>query len=219
MIFPGRASLTTAPATTAVALATAKAYLKLDDTSDDTIVGVLLSGVEAMVESYVGRALITQTWDYWLDISGAAVSSVDARMDAGWPVGTAMSGELSTLELPRPPLQTVTYIKYYDSLDAEHTFSADDYTVDTAWAPGRVRLLSGSSWPSDLRARSSIVVRYVAGYGAAATDVPAGLQAGILDALSYVYGNRGEHDATGARANALPATSRRLLDSYKWSVL
>lgn len=123
--------------------------------ADLTHVADLIADARDCAETRTERALITQTWE--------------ARLDGFW------SGDLL---LPRPPLQSVTSIVYAtDEDDGTDEVPAADYEVDVTNEPGRVRLKPGRSWPTDIYSRpGSVVVTYVAGYGASSTSVPGGLR-------------------------------------------
>jgi len=163
-------TLITAPAKEPVELGKLKDHLRVDVSDDDTMIRGYLATVRRHIEyEILQRALITQTWDLYLD---------------------SFPG-LDELNLPRPPLQSVTHIKYYDADDSESTVSSDDYVVDIYSTPSRVKLKSGSSWPGDtLRVVNGVVVRYVAGYGDNPADVPEEIRQAIMLLVGDMYENR-----------------------------
>ena len=139
--------------------------------------------------------MITQTWDYFLD---------------AFPSG-------SSIKLPRPPLQSVTYLQYTDEDGVTSTFSSSSYMVDANSEPGRLVLLAGESWPTDaLYPAAAVNLRFVAGYGAAA-DVPQWSKQAILLLVGHWYENR-EAVLTGAMPREIPFGVARLLGLRKfWS--
>jgi len=121
-----------------------------------------------LVEAQTWRALVTQTWDLCLD---------------AWPTD-------AFIELPYPPVQSVTSITYTDADGIVTTLPTTEYGVDTAADPGRVTLKYGKSWPGvTLGTVNPIVVRFVAGYGAAVT-VPYLLKQAMLFLVGHYYENR-----------------------------
>ena len=58
--------------------------------------------------------------------------------------------------------------------------------------PGRATLKRGAVWPVAMRANNAIEVVYVAGYGDAATDVPAPLKRAVKQLAGYLYAHRGD---------------------------
>lgn len=135
-----------------VTLEEVKQHARIYTSDDDAYVHSLLVGARRYAEDVLTwESFVTQTWDGWLD---------------DWPAQ-------DFLELPRPPLQTVTHIKYYDEDDTEFTLAATNYRVNTVAVEGKVVLKSGQSWPSaTLRTTKAINVQFVAGYGDDASDVP-----------------------------------------------
>ena len=62
------------------------------------------------------------------------------------PVFCWWNGEL---KLPRPPLQSVGWVKYYDTAGTLQTLVTTEYLVRTPWqAPGKIERAPGKSWPS-----------------------------------------------------------------------
>ncbi len=160
--------IATAPASEPVLLAEAKAQCRVDGSTDDTLITGLIKVARLDAEGFLNRAIITQTWDLYLD---------------AWPGKTF-------IEIPLPPLQSVTSIKYTDKNGVEATMAAGDYIVDTVSEPGRVYLKWDKSWPSvDLQVVNGIVVRFVAGYGLAAS-VPETIKQAILLQIGHYYENR-----------------------------
>lgn len=160
----------TAPSAEPILSAEAKLWLKLDsDTTDDTIVASLIKAARIYCEAITGRALITQTWYYYLD---------------SFPYE-------NFIKLPKPPLQSVTSIKYTDSNGTLTTMSASDYSVDTDSFVGRIVLNYGKSWPvATLATKNPIVIEYICGYGAAGTNVPDDILTGIKVDIADMYQNR-----------------------------
>jgi uncharacterized phiE125 gp8 family phage protein len=156
--------LITAPTVEPVSLATAKAFLRVDGADEDALIHALIKAAREKGEELSRRAFITQTWEMIID---------------GW-------SRDYQLKLYRPPLQSVTSVKYIDADGAEHTWS--DYVVDTRSEPGVVLFYS---YPSDSLVKSgAITIRFVAGYGDAETNVPERIKQAILSLVAYWYENR-----------------------------
>jgi len=164
----------TAPSAEPVTTAEVKAFLRVDGSDEDTLIAALAVAARDAVEADTGRSLITTTWDYTLD---------------RWPTARRVA-------VPRVPLVSVTSITTYDVDNAATTFGAADYRADTAH--GVIALDDGASWPTDLRAVAGIVIRYVAGYGAAGSDVPQGLRMAILRRAAYDFEHRASADGRDA---------------------
>lgn len=177
------------PGAEPVGLDEAKLHCRIDITDDDELVQGLIIAARRTAEQFSNHKLITQTWDYWLD---------------GFP-GSA------DLVLPRSfaPVQSVTHVKYFDEDDQESTFDAANYVADLKQEPGRIRLKSGTSWPSTiLRVANGVQVRVVVGYGDDA-DVPQELKQAMLLMIGHWYENR--ELAQEKRFEEIPFGARSLL--------
>lgn len=93
-----------------------------------------------------------------------------------------------TIYLYRPPLISVTEVKYLDTGGTPQTFPATQYDVDTSnLAVGRIVLKEGVSWPSTKPDANAVEITYVIGYGANREDVPSNLRRAILLRVEDLY--------------------------------
>ena len=137
-----------------------KDHLRIQHNNHDSQLIGLITASREWVESYTNRALVEQTWKCYLQ---------------GWPSG-------DEFELPFPPLQSVTSIKYTDSDDDETEWDSDEYEVDTDSEPGRIILAYGESWPSTtLHPKNPIEIEFVAGYNSDGS--PADYRVNIPEAI------------------------------------
>ena len=89
-----------APAAEPISLATAKAHLRVTHAAEDTLIPLYISAAVSKLDGkdgLLGRAMITQDWQLSLD---------------SFPCD-------GVIELPLPPLQEVTFVKYFDADNAE----------------------------------------------------------------------------------------------------
>lgn len=157
----------TPPAPEPVLLADAVLHCRIDETDENALVTALIVAAREYCEKYSGRAYITQT--------------IRASFD-GWP--------RFPIRLPRPPLASVTSVKYFGEDNTEYTLDAANYYVDTDTEPGRIALASGISLPATtLRDINAVQVTYTAGYGNAAA-VPQRVKQAMLLLIGYWYQNR-----------------------------
>lgn len=143
-------------------------------TSEDDDLTDLITDGRAFVEAHTRRALLTQTWDYYLH---------------DWPNGNA-------IVLPFGNLQSVTSVSWKDTDGTETTLAVTtDYLVETNGNQcGRVVLPFSGSWPSgDLYPVNPIKIRFVCGWTAAAS-VPKNIKRAVKLAAedSYYHGDRYE---------------------------
>lgn len=149
-------TLVTAPSGEPVTTAEAKSFLGVTVATHDDLIAELVTAARLQVEAATNRALLTQTYDLKLDC---------------FPGGS--------IELLPAPLQSVTSITYVDTAGDTQTWAAAKYIVDAPSGPfampGKVALAYNQSYPSTRGIINAVAVRYVAGYGAAAS-VPATLK-------------------------------------------
>jgi uncharacterized phiE125 gp8 family phage protein len=170
--------LKTPPPVEPVTLAEVKTLLRIDDNDDDNLISSIITAIRQRAEEWTRRSFLTQTWTLWLDEfpfrSGNTMNKLNGRV----------------IIIPRPPMQSVVFIKTYDSDNSTVTFDASDYFVDIASSPGRVALNDNSSWPTSLRKFSAVEVEFIAGYGSSASDVPEGIKQGMLQWIKLLFANK-----------------------------
>ena len=184
----------TAPASTPVTLAEAKAHLRVDVSDDDALITTMIESATDMAEQATGRALISQTWDLNLD---------------AFP---------TEIELAPVPIVSVSSFTYTDTNGATQTLSSGpDYVLDTTGDHGPARIVPayGKTWPETRDQINAVTIRFVAGYANAAA-VPAAIKSWILLQVGAMYENR------QAETDRMPfklGFADRLLDRYKvWAL-
>jgi len=174
-----------------VSLAEAKAHLRLSTDTDDAYVSALTTAARERVELYLRRSLITQTLEYTIDRFPAC-----------------------EIDIPRPPLQAVEWIKYFDTAGILRILPAEDYVADLSSSEiARMAPAWNCLWPATRSSFNSVVIRFTAGYGDSAGDVPQAIRHGILMEISNLYENR--EDIVVGQAVALIPVSERLLWPYR----
>lgn len=156
-----------------ISLQAMKQHLRVDGAQDDDIITAYINTAVEAVKQYTRRAIKTETFVFKAD--GFADANGDDRLlQLGPGVHTGsrpyLLGGGETLDLPFPPLQSVTSLVTYDRGNNALTFSASLYGVDLQ--SGRIYLNEGETWPSDLRAQDAVEITYVAGYGSANIPAP-----------------------------------------------
>lgn len=163
-------SVTTAPTADPVSLDEAKDQcgISRDVGYWDFKLRTLIKAARRKVEDDTSRALCTQTIDFGLD---------------GWPCG------LEPIYLPRNPVSSVSYIKYYDTSNAQQTLSTNVYKTVLDREPAEIWLKNAQSWPSLYGEVNVISIRFVAGYSADYQSVPEGLRAACLLLIGAWFAN------------------------------
>lgn len=199
--------LITPPASEPVTAENAKSFLRVDSSADDSLITNLIKTARIFCEEYTGRALINQTYEFYID----SFSEIDTPLWEGIRIGADINLYKNYISLPRPPLYSVTSIYTYDDSDNGTLFPTASYYVDSVAQPGRIVLRNGQTWPSSLRTANAVKVTYVAGYGSSSTDVPESLITGIKEHISYLYENRGDDQIT----RDIPVIAKQLYQPYR----
>lgn len=191
--FPWALSIVTEPATEPVSVSDVKLNARVEIAEDDLFIAQRIVSARRLAEAFTKRTFVTTTLRLNLDYFPS------------WEIF-----------LKRPPLVSVTWIKYTDTNGTQQTISSGDYTVDTYSEPGRVTPAYGVSWPSGREHTNSIEVKYVAGYGAASA-VPQSIKDAITLTVTQWYENRG--DDGEKKLSELPAAAKSLLSAEGWGYL
>ncbi len=195
-------TLFSAPGTDPVTLIEAKGHLHVDSDDEDGDIAALLLAARQHIETTTGRVLISQTWDYTIDRDWPWLLDFDSR------------AHLRVIEIPKPPLQSVTSISYVDTAGVSQTLASNQYLVDAGSSIGRVYQAYGVTWPSVRCQAKAITVRFVAGYGAAPGNIPEALRRAILLLVGHWYENR-EAVQIGSTPTEMPLAVASLLAPYK----
>jgi uncharacterized phiE125 gp8 family phage protein len=172
--------LVTPPSGEPLTLDQVKAHLRVDRTDEDTLISSYLTAARQYCEDVCGRAFMTQTWDLWLQ---------------QWPAG-------DRIFLPKPPIQSVTYVQYTDLTETTTAVDPSTYVVNTAGDLAEVVLRFGLIWPpTPLSPSRPVNVRLVTGYGNASA-VPVPITQAILLLVGHWYANR-ESVVTDARVQSV----------------
>jgi len=159
----------TAPQAEPISLSKAKLHLRVDTDADDTLITGLITAARMKVEELSWHALITQTLELVLD---------------EWPCE-------DEIELPRPPLQSVTYVTYRMSDGTVTTLDPSLYVVAGDSIPAEIEPAYMHTWPTVvLYPVEAIRVRYVCGFGLTGKDVPQVLRQAMLLTIAFLYENR-----------------------------
>lgn len=190
-----RAAVTAPPTVEPLSLEEAKAHLRVDGGDEDDLITALIVAARQHAESFTGRRFITQAVTWKLDgFDDCALARVACAF----------------------PLLSVTSIAYVDTAGASQTLSGSVYETDLGGddTPGRIRLKEGQSWPDTADVLNAVTVILSAGYGPAATNVPAAIRHAMKLMIGHWFRNR-ETVITGTIATPLPMGAEALLYPFK----
>lgn len=184
--------VTSPPTDLAVSLSELKLFLKVDDTSDDTLLSSLIFAATDICASAIHGTIVQTSYSLWMDSWPAYTEwdsdSYDVMIQR--PVYSTYAKRY--IELPRPPIMATSDVTAFQVYDANG--NASDYTgsyyVDIVSRPPRLYLDDTSSPPTPGRTYDGIRIDYTAGY--AENQVPYQIRNAIMMVVAYLYHNRGD---------------------------
>jgi uncharacterized phiE125 gp8 family phage protein len=188
--------ISAAPAAEPLTLAETKLHLRVDHTTDDTLISALITAARQWAENWCRRSFVQRTYKLRMDCFPAAI------------------------RLPFGVVASVTSVKYTDADGNLATVSAADYQVDVYSIPARIVPQLGVTWPiPKAGAINAVTVEYVAGYAPGATsptdhaaNVPEAVKAALKLTVAHLYEHR--EAATEATLAETPFAVKALLTPY-----
>lgn len=215
----GPVQVVTPPSGLVVSLVDAKQSCRVEYSDEDVLITTYIQAAQDLAAQALGdgRELRSAVYDVplsrWWDWDPVGLPS-----HQGWPhwnynIPQGIYGV--PLLVPRPPLQSVASITWYDSNGNAQTLDPSKYLVEVPQRQfGRVWL--NPSWARpylDPNRPHPIIVRINAGY-ASADSVPAGIKAAILMLVTHWYDRRAA--VSVANLTEAPLAFRALLESESW---
>ena len=184
--------LSSGPVVEPISITEAKLDLKIDDSTEDDLLAILIKASRETVEIRTGRSLITQTRVIKMDYFPCT----------------------DTIKIPNGPVQSITHVKYYDEDEVLQTLDSSEYWVDSD--SDICRVVVKDSWPSTEDRPNAVIVTYVCGYGTAGSSVPAPLRKAMLFILGHLYENRQNVIVSGSSTGVLeiPMGAEYLMSNY-----
>lgn len=160
------------PAIEPISITEAKEYLRLVDIdiSEDNYLNSIITAAREWCEGFQNRAYITQTWGMSLDY---------------WP-------NKNIIDIPKGNLQSVTSVKYKNSVGVEKTLTENtDYVYSIRGIIGRLSPAYSKVWPSFTPyPLDAIIIEFMCGYGDTADKIPEKVIQAMKLLISHWYENR-----------------------------
>ena len=138
--------------------------LRISSNAEDDIILNKVKTAVLMAENFTNRKLCTQTFDYYIN-----------NLDELY------------IRLPYGQLQTVTNIKYYDTVNILQTWADTNYQVVTNSEPGYVYVLT--NYPSTYSKPEAVIIRFVCGF-TSKENIPEPIRDAIKLMASHLFENR-----------------------------
>lgn len=182
-------SVSAASAELPISLGFAKDHIRVSTDADDTVLRSMIGAAASYIEETWNRALVTQT------------------------LVLTCNGFSDTIELPRPPLASVSSITYIDGDGNSQTLAGTVYTAITDSTPGRIERAFNQAWPTVRSVTNNVTITYVAGYGDRA-DVPDGVGQAVAMLAAWWYEHR-EAVLTGTISKSVEFGIQALMGQFR----
>lgn len=194
-------ALLTAPTQELLKREEVKLQLRIDEDDENDLLDAWNTVCREFCEEDLRRQFVQATYQLTLDRFPRAYES-DFLPGNGW----FLNGEIC---LPRPPLKSVTEIRYIDPDGTPQTLASSNYEVVTDREPGRIRLAYDKTWPAVRQHKGVISIDFVAGYGTR-DEVPERVKGVVKLLIAHVYNHRDAFDGTRRTITHLPTFWDRL---------
>lgn len=178
-------TISTAPTSYPVSVSEVKQHLRLDHDYEDDWIYQTIAAATDVIQHELDRQILTATW----------ALNMDDFPEYDEPIF-----------IQKAPLASVTSVQYYDTDNAQQTWSSSLYTVSTSF-PGRICLVEGQSYPDTKERPDAVTVTFVAG----ASSVPATIQLAMQQLIGLWYDNR-------EMVGQIPDGVMRLLDTERYDL-
>lgn len=195
----------TPPTAEPIDLADAKLHLRVNFSTDDSLVSAWISAARDYAENFTRKQICTARWKQVMDAFPYGYGS---------SYGNPYSRPDSTIYLERGPVLQVVSINYTDTQGVTQTVPAANYVVDYASDPVRIMPVFGQIWPIPIPQIGSVWVIFDAGYAAPITA--SGNNVTVQGWLPLIVGNVVRLSNSGG---ALPAPLAPKADYYVQSVV
>lgn len=184
--------LVTPNTTLLVSLTDFKQHVNWDysDASQDNVMTAYIKAATTQAELYTGRQFLTATWSILLN---------------GFP---------SKVAITKSPVSSISSVKYYDSENELQTLDSAEYNIEDGGTYDLHSILFDGSIPSTYDKPGSVVIEYVAGYGALPSAVPDPIRVAVMIQAANYFANR-ESEQTGTTSVSLLYGCHQLLFPYK----
>lgn len=177
----------TEPFVEPVAVQDLKDFSRIEGDDEHDLLGDFIHAARVATEEYLGRALIQQTIRLLMNY---------------WP-GTVV-------ELPRPPLMSITKVATLNEEDEETVYSSDNYYAITEAIPGKLILKKSVALPVNTsRDYGGFLIEYKAGYGTDSIDIPKPIVEGIKLWAAVIQATR------VLDSKNPPPEAKRMLDLFR----
>ena len=210
-------TITSEPSEEPLTAAELKTHLRYPKSDEDDLITGLIAAARKRYEIETRRVLIDTGYTWTLD------SFPGERHNTSWSQGPqsfrgsdngdGFWGAQGMVRLPRGPLINLTRIIYTDTNGVDQTLSTSVYEVGADGdMPARLAVRHAETWPDTRDEIDSVQIKFTAGHGTAASEVPDIDKAAIRLIVGNWWSNREEVLAgSGYTVTEMPRGAGRII--------
>lgn len=180
------------PALEPISLVQMKEHLRVEHSSEDTLISAYITSARLHIEALLSKVLISQNWRINFD-----------KLPTG-----------KVFHLPLAPILVLNSVSFYTEQTGPNVIPPVDYTIDLDSFRPRFSL---NLQRQNLRAFGAYELNVTAGYGPAPEDVPADIRQALRLLVAHWYENR--EAATPLAREHLPYSVRTILEPHRQVLL
>ncbi len=208
----------TTTATDLISVATAKEFLRVTHSEDDTLIGSLIAAGIESAQNFTNMRFGSTTYimylESWTDVYVSNTYDGYLYRDVATSLNTAQGGYyspytgLAQFILPYPPLDRITGVQYYDRANVQQSFSSYNSFAFTN-QKGFIEITKGTDLPDVYERADAIQINFTGGFGSSGSDIPDAIKQAILLIVGHLYEKRED------TVSRLPKASEYLLEPYR----
>ena len=158
-------ALVTPAAVSPVSLDDMKEHLRVDGADENALIQAYINACASSLgsEGELGQALTTETWD------------------------ESFKNPPKDVYLSVLPARSIVSVTYYDRDNVQQTATLSDFTL---YSSDRWAFVRSDNWPGTYDRPDAITIRYTAGFGDDAADVPLEVVQAVKLIVAHWYQNR-----------------------------
>lgn len=195
-------SVITGPTSYGVTSLEMRDFLALGSGQDVELLDAFIGAAYDAIRQYLHRSIMPETLELRMDGFPGYSDARELALGPGMHTVSypwVVNGGGSMVDLPFGPVQSITSIKTYGRDNSESIFANTEYRADAS----RVYLNESATWPTDLRSRDSVAIRYVSGEA----TPPRAIMLGIKQHVAAMYECR--------EGCEIPAMTKCILAPYR----
>lgn len=196
-----------------ITLAELKAWLKITNNAQNTLLINIIKAVTLSAEAYTKRDFIVKNYITYRDFFGDIGENPAydfypaqiANIENNWPI-----------TIRKSPFNELEQIEYIDKDNQDQVFDNQKLYVINKESYSQIGSMGRLNWPAVTHDRQQAVkLSFSAGYGATSADIPEDIKQALLAHAAYVFKNRGDCSSSSCDCSTAPSTALATYNQYR----